>query len=150
MKKNFNSLKEFYYIAYAESSEDSEGNFKPDILNVFKRFISVDSYESSDFPIEIVPDLNYTDYLKIFKNITEIITKLKYLTHGDISLDQSNSTANKLTSLIKSSEINLLLSSPKVVKTPENTSILFSTKPSNKYQRQGGTLVMYEFDSKLY
>ena len=148
-EKDFNSLKEFYYLQNGEDSEDSEGDLKPDILKVFKRFISVDTYESGDFPLEIVKDLNYSDYLKVYENITEIITKLKYLTHGDISLNQSESTTETLASLIKESEINLLLSSPKKVKIPEKTSILFTTKSRNKYQRQGGTLVMYEYDSKL-
>ena len=85
----------------------------------------------------------------MFNNIKNLTTELKLLLHGDISLEKSQSTTDKLSSLIKESEINLLLSTPKKVEIPEKTSILYSAKSLNKYQRQGITLVMYEYDESL-
>ena len=145
----FNTVKEYYYIEIAESSEESKNDIMPDTVKIFSKFITVNTYESYEFPIEYAMNAKYSDYLKMFSEITKIIKKLKYLTQGDISVNKATNTTELLSSLIKETEINLLLAQPKEVELPIKTSILFSTKSSNIYQRQGATLVMYEFDEAI-
>ena len=83
-------------------------------------------------------------------NIKSIISKLKYLTYGDISLELAQSTTEKLSSLIKQQDITLKLIAQKFYDIPEKTSLFYTLTSDNIYQRQGGILVMYEFDEKLY
>ena len=145
----FNSTKEYYYYQQSNLSPKESSNLIKEAGNFFKRFISVDTFQFSDFPLESVFNLTYSNYLTMFNNIKNLTNELKLLLHGDISLEKSQSTTDKLSSLIKESEINLLLSTPKKVEIPEKTSILYSAKSLNKYQRQGITLVMYEYDESL-
>ena len=86
-----------------------------------------------------------------FSEMVKIKRKsLKYLTYGDISFELANSTTTRLSSLINNTdEITLLLKTPKIVKIPDNTSIAFMLKSKNEYQRQGRTLVLYEFNETL-
>ena len=147
----FDYVKETFYVQYANNVNSPGLDFIDEILNVFKSFISVHTFEFYDYPIEIIKNITFSDIRQMAKNIVEINkNSLKYLTYGDISLELANSTTRQLSSLInKTDEITLLLNSPKVVEIPDNSSILFSLRSANKYQRQGRTLVLYEFNETL-
>ena len=146
----FYILKELYYLIKAKNKANPKNELIDSILRIFKRFISVDSYEFDDFPMDCVKNAKYEDFKSLFENITNIKTQLSYLTFGDISLEQANSSTNNLASLIKvTEEVNLKESAGQKVEIPVNTSILYSLKSPNIYEKQGVTLVMYEFDKKF-
>ena len=149
-EKVFTSLKEEYYLSQAENHDEYYYEVYNDALNKFKRFIILDNVDVSPINKENVTKISYSAFKDIFTIIKNLKSKLTYLTYGDISLEQSESTTNSLSSLIEDSEINLLLNEEKKVILPNQTSILYSYKSLNKYERQGGTLVMYEFDESLY
>ena len=146
----FSVIKELYYLSKAKNKDNPKNELIDNILRLFKRFVSVDTYEFDDFPMDCVKNAKYEDFKSLFENITSIKTQLTYLTFGDISLEQANSTTASLASLIKvQEEINLKESAGQKIEIPGNTSILYSLKSPNIYEKQGVTLVMYEFDKKL-
>ena len=143
----FSIIKERYYLQKAKNKVNPKNEMIDDILRLFKRFVSVDTYVFDDFPIDYVKNAKYEDFKSLFENITNIKTQLSYLTFGDISLEQANSSTNNLASLINvPEEVNLKESAGQKVEIPVNTSILYSLKSPNIYEKQGVTLVMYEFD----
>ena len=143
----FTSLKEYYCLSQAQNPDSSDVYYKA--LDIFKRFITADALDTSPINKENIIKISYSDFTNLFINITDLKYKLTYLTYGDISLEQSKSTTDKLSSLIKVPEFNLLLSQQKKVVLPNKTSILYSTKSLNEYERQGSILVMYEIDESL-
>ena len=147
----FKYIKEHYLLSYAENINSPAVDFRNEIFNVFKRFISVDSFEFYDYPKDTIENITFSNMDELFKKMVKINRKsLKYLTYGDISYELANSTTTKLSSLINNTdELNLLLKSPKVVEIPDNSSILYFLRAKNKYQRQGRTLVLYEFNERL-
>jgi len=149
-EKEFYLLKERYYLKKAKNRDNVKNELIDDILSLFKRFISLNTYIFDDFSMDYVKNAKYEDFKALFESITSIITQLKYLTFGDISLEQANKTTVSLASIIKVlEEVNLKESSGQKVEIPANTSILYSLKSPNKYEKQGATLVMYEFDKNL-
>jgi secreted Zn-dependent insulinase-like peptidase len=96
--------------------------------------------------MDCVKIAKYEDFKSLFENITSIKTQLTYLTFGDISLEQAKSSTGKLASLIKVTEVNLKESAGQKLELPANISILYSLKSPNIYEKQGVTLVMYEFN----
>ena len=147
----FNYIKEHYILSYAKDINSPAVYFRNEIFNIFKRFISVDTFEFYDYPKETIENITFKGMDDIFSEMVKIKRKsLKYLTYGDISFELANSTTTKLSSLINNTdEITLLLKTPKIVKIPDNTSIALMLKSDNKYQRQGRTLVLYEFNETL-
>ena len=96
------------------------------MLNVFKSFITVNTYEFYDIPLEYYENITYSDFEQFAKDFLAINrTSLRYLTYGDISLELANSTTESLASLINNEEINLQLSLQKLVEIPENSSIFY-------------------------
>jgi len=149
-EKEFYLLKERYYLKKSKNRDNVKNELIDDILSLFKRFISLNTYIFDDFSMDYVKNAKYEDFKALFESITSIITQLKYLTFGDISLEQANKTTVSLASIIKVlEEVNLKESSGQKVEIPANTSILYSLKSPNKYEKQGATLVMYEFDKNL-
>ena len=147
----FTLSKELYYVSYANNFESPAVDLRNEILDVFKSFISVNTYESYDIPLECYENVTYSEFEKMRKDLFSVNrTSLKYLTYGDISYELADSTTKKLASLINNEEVTLQLNLQKVVEIPENTSILYILKSENKYQRQGRTLVLYEFNQTLY
>lgn len=145
----FSALKENYYLQKSKNRDDPKNELIDELLRLFKKFVSVDTYVFDDFPMDCVKNAQYEDFKALFENITSIKTHLKYLTFGDISLEQANSSTVNLASLIKvPEEVNLKESAEKKVEIPVNTSIFYSLKSPNIYEKQGVTLVMYEFDKK--
>jgi hypothetical protein len=142
----FNVLKERYYSKKAINNDNHHSELQIYILNLFKRFISIDTYMLDDFPMDCVKIAKYEDFKSLFENITSIKTQLTYLTFGDISLEQAKSSTGKLASLIKVPEVNLKESAGQKVELPANISILYSLKSPNIYEKQGVTVVMYEFN----
>ena len=145
----FNVLKERYYLQKAKNKDNPKNELINYILSLFKRFVSLDTYKFDDFPMDCVKNSKYEDFKLLFENITSIKTQLTYLTFGDISLEQVKSSTEKLASLITVPEVNLKESAGQKVEIPVNTSILYSLKSPDIYEKQGVTLVMYEFDKKL-
>ena len=114
------------------------------------RFLTADTLEESIVNKESVKNAIYSDYYEIFYNITNITTKLNYLTHGDISFKEANETTYKLLKLIKYiPEVNLKLSEEKKIEIPEKSSFLYSYKSQNEYQVQGGTYIVYEYNETI-
>ena len=146
-EKTFNSLKEDYYISQADNPDSFDVFYKA--YDIFERFITVDALDTSPINKENIMQASYSYFENIFINITNLKYKLTYLTYGDISFTQADSTTNKLATLIEVPEINLLSSEQKNVALPSKTSILYSTKSLNEYERQGSVLVMYEIDESL-
>ena len=146
----FNTVKELYYSKKSENFQNTFSEVNIEIEKLFKRFVTVDTYKFEDFSLDDVKESDYSNFTNMFTKINETISKLKYLTYGDISVNLANSTTEKLSSLIKEQEINLKLNIQKYVDIPEKTSIIYSYVPENKYERQGVTFVMYEFEEKLY
>ena len=144
----FNSLRERYYLKNALNRDSPHQELLQELNNIFMRFISVNSTEFGTFSLETVKLLNYSDFEEMFQNISEIKINLKYITNGDILIDQAISTTNQLSSLIKP-KINLMNSVKYNVEIPEKTSIIYSLIAPNKYQPQGITFVMYEFDNQF-
>ena len=145
----FNILKEKYYLSNAINYDSPHVELRTDLLNLFKRFISVDTFIFKTFDDSIVESLEYSDFKTLFNNLKSITKRLKYLTHGDISIEKARSTTDKLQQLIKFSGFTLRANQAKEVILPEGTSVMYSLVSPNPYQRQGATLVMYEFDSKI-
>lgn len=146
---SFNVLKEKYYLQKAKNNDASQLELRNELLNIFMRFISVDTYEFNVIETECIKNSSYSDFKEMFTNIFNIKKQLIYLTNGDISLEQAKSTTKKLSSIINDLKINLKLNEKKEVNLPEKTSILYSLISSNIYQKQGVTLVMYEYDNKI-
>ncbi len=146
----FNVLKDRYYLSKATNGDNPHSELIFYIFNLLKRFISVDTYVFDDFPMDCVKNAKYEDFKSLFENITSIKTQLTYLTFGDISLEQAKASTGKLASLIKVPEVNLKESAGKKVEIPANTSILYSLKSPDIYEKQGVTAVMYEFNINIY
>ena len=119
------------------------------MIDLFRRFITVDTYNFVDVPKELIEGAAYNDFLDMFNNITVLFKKLKYLTYGDISNELANSTTAKLSSLITTPNLLFKLNEVKVPNVPYNSSIYYIFKSDNKYQVQSRTLVVYEFDASL-
>ena len=143
----FTSLKEEYYLSKAKNPQPLDVYY--DAFDIFEQFISANVKDTSPINKENIINASYNNFENFFYNITDIKYKLTYLTYGDISLDKSKSTTDKLSSLIPTPEINLFLSEQKKVVLKNKTSILYTTKAENQYQRQGSILVMYEYDDSL-
>ena len=149
-ESTFNSMKEKLYLLSSNENGVSIGNIFNDARFLFERFMTADSLDESPYDKESFYNSSYSDYNDIFFSANNMITNLKYLTHGDISYEQSNRTTEELSILInKTLEITLKLSAQKKIEIPENTSILYFYKIPNPNQRQGGILVRYEFDRTL-
>ena len=122
------------------------------MINIFKRFITVDNFTFVEYPKELIQGIAYNDFKNMFNNIIKIFNKLKYLTYGDISYELANSTTIKLSSIINTPNIQKLLfklNAEKKPNIPYNSSIYYISKSENKYQVQGRTLVLFEFDKFL-
>ena len=119
------------------------------MINIFRRFITVDTFTFIDYPKELIQEVTYNDFNYTFKNISLIFNKLKYLTYGDISYELAISTTKKLSSILNSPKLLFKLNAEKVPNVPYNSSIYYIFKSQNKYQVQGRTLVLYEFDKSL-
>ena len=147
---SFNTIKEIY-ILYNSQNHDSSliNEMDNEMLNLAKRFLTADTLEKSIINKESVKNSLYETYSNFFYNIIKIITNIKYLTHGDISFEQANESTNKLSKLIKFTPRMKLKLSEKKIEIPEKSSFLYSYKSENKYQVQGGTLVLYEYDEKI-
>ena len=147
----FKYIKEHYLLSYAQNINSPAVDFRNEIFNVFKRFISVDTFEFYDYSKETIEQIKFSDMDDLFMNMVKINRKsLKYLTYGDISYELASSTTVNLSSLITNKdEVTLLLKEPKIVEIPDNSSILYILKSKNIYQRQGRTLVLYEFNETL-
>ena len=147
-ENTFEMFKERYYFENVVNYDNPHVELRTDLLNYFKRFISVDTYVFKDYDDELINSLSYSDFQALFNNLKSIIKSLKYLTHGDLSIEQASSTTEKLTPLIKFSLMQLRSTTVPEVELPEGTSVFYSLTSPNPYQRQGATLVMYEFDEK--
>ena len=105
---------------------------RKEMYDLTDRFLTADTLEESIVNKESVKNAIYSDYYEIFYNITNITTKLNYLTHGDISFEEANETTYKLLKLIKYiPEVNLKLSEEKKIEIPEKSSFLYSYKSQN-------------------
>ena len=142
----FNNLKEQYYASIAYNIDRPALDFRNEMINIFKSFITVDTFTFIDLPKELIKGLTYNNFKNMFNNITKIFTKLKYLTYGDISYELANSTTIKLSSLINTPKLLFKLNSIKIPNVPYNSSIYYIFQSQNKYQVQGRTLVLFEFD----
>lgn len=150
-ESTFNSMKEFLYFYNSNENGTSINNLLYDSYDLFIRFITADTIEKAIIDKENIMLSLYSDFNETFFKITKMITSIKYLTHGDISYEQSYQTTTKLSNLInKELEVKLKLATEKKIDIPENTSIIFSYKIQNEDQRQGSVLVRYEFDESLY
>ena len=147
-EKTFTNLKELYILENAKNNDEAHFLIY-EAIDIFKSFITVDTFQFKDFSPEYIINSNYTYYKQMFSKVQQLISNLKYLTHGDITLAQSNSTTNLLSSLIKEQEVILKSTVPTNVELPEKSNIFFSTQSPNKYERQGATMVGYEYDEKL-
>ena len=145
----FNNLKQKYYGSIAHNIDSPAVDYRNEMINVFKRFITVDTFSFVDVPKDLIEAVTYNDFVDMFKKITVIFKKLKYLTYGDISYELANSTTAKLSSLINPPNLLFKLLAEKVPNVPYNSSIYYITKSENKYQVQGRTLVAFEFDESL-
>ena len=107
------------------------------------RFLTADTLEESIVNKESVKNAIYSDYYEIFYNITNITTKLNYLTHGDISFKEANETTYKLLKLIKYiPEVNLKLSEEKKIEFQKKVAfyIHINHKMNTKYKVE---LILY-------
>ena len=147
-ENTFKTFKERYYFQNVVNYDNPHVELRTDLLNYFKRFISVDTYAFKPYDDELINSLTYTDFKNLFNNLKNIIKNLKFLTHGDLSIEQATSNTDKLSSLIKFSLFQLSSNKETKVELPEGTSVFYSLISPNPYQRQGATLVMYEFDKK--
>ena len=145
----FNNLKQQYYGSIAHNIDSPAIDYRNEMINIFKRFITVDTYSFVDVPKELIEGVTYNDFVDMFNNIVVIFKKLKYLTYGDISYELANSTTAKLSSLISTPNLLFKLNTEKVPNVPYNSSIYYIMKSDNKHQVQGRTLVAYEFDASL-
>ena len=145
----FNNLKEKYYASISNNIDNPGSNYRYEMLSIFRRFITVDTYTPPDYTKEFLETILYNDFKEMFNKVVKIFNKLKYLTYGDISIELANSTTIKLSSMINTSNLLFKLSKEKVPIIPYNSSIYYILKSSNKYQVQGRTLVLYEFDESL-
>lgn len=150
-ESTFNSMKETYILSLCNNNENTGiQNIFSQSQVLYQRFLSADTLEESFINKNNIREADYSNFTDIFNNVTNIITDLKYLTHGDISLELAQKTTDELSNLInRNLDINLKLSEKKI-EIPENTSVLFSYISKDIYQRQGGVLVRYEFDEELY
>ena len=147
---SFNTIKEIYILYYSENHDSSLiYEMLDEIYNLAIRFLTADTLEKSIINKESVKNSLYDTYSNFFNKIINIITNIKYLTHGDISFEQANETTNKLLELIKFTPKMKLKLSEKKIEIPEKSSFLYSYKSENKYQVQGGTHVLYEYDEKI-
>ena len=150
-ESTFNSMKEYLYYYNSNENGTSIDNLMYDSYDLFIRLITADTIEKAIINKENIMLSSYSDFNETFFKITKMITSIKYLTHGDISYEQSSQTTTKLSNLInKELEVNLKLSAEKKIDIPENISIIFSYKIQNEDQRQGAVLVRYEFNESLY
>ena len=145
----FNNLKQQYYASIAHNINSPAVDYRNEMIDLFRRFITVDTYNFVDVPKELIEGAAYNDFLDMFNNITVLFKKLKYLTYGDISYELANSTTAKLSSLITTPNLLFKLNEVKVPNVPYNSSIYYIFKSDNKYQVQSRTLVVYEFDASL-
>ena len=148
-ENTFNNLKQQYYVSIANNVDSPAVDYRSEMLNIFRRFITIDTYNFIDIPKEEVEDLSYDNFKETFKTLMDNINKLKYLTYGDISIELAASTTNKLNSIIKTKNLLFKLNDIKIPNVPYNSSIYYITKSTNKYQVQGRTLVLYEFNETL-
>ena len=151
-ENNFNNLKEQYYFSIAHNIDNPAYDLRDEMINIFKRFITVDNFTFVEYPKELIQGIAYNDFKNMFNNIIKIFNKLKYLTYGDISYELANSTTIKLSSIINTPNIPKLLfklNAEKKPNIPYNSSIYYISKSENKYQVQGRTLVLFEFDKSL-
>ena len=148
-ENTFNNLKEQYYASIANNLENPGYDFITEMINIFRRFITVDTFTFIDYPKELIQEVTYNDFNYMFKNISLIFNKLKYLTYGDISYELAISTTKKLSSILNTPKLLFKLNAEKVPNVPYNSSIYYIFKSQNKYQVQGRTLVLYEFDKSL-
>ena len=146
---SFNNIKEQYYVSISNNFESPAVDLRDEIKNIFKSFISVNTYNLVDYTKECIEKIKYSEFKAMFENIKGIKTKLKYLTYGDISENLANSTTIKLSSLINTRRLLFASNEQKVPIVPSNSSIYYILKSKNKYQRQGRTLVLFEYDDKL-
>lgn len=119
------------------------------MLNIFKRFISVDTFSLVDVPRNLIEEASYTDFKDIFNKIIKNFKKIKYLTYGDISYELASETTKKLNTMINTQKLLFKFSSVKTPIIPYNSSIYYIMKSQNIYQVQGRTMVLYEFDESL-
>ena len=146
---SFENLKERYYYSIANNLNSPAVDFRNEMLNIFKRFISVNTFNFAPVKKELIENVKYTEFTDLFNNIKSLLKKIKYLTYGDISKDLAESTTYKLKNLISSQNLLFALNEVKVPNIPYNSSIYYINKDSNKYQVQGRTLVLFEFDESL-
>ena len=148
-ESTFNNLKQKYYGSIAHNVDSPAVDYRNEMINIFKRFITADTFSFVDVPRDLIEAVTYNDFLDMFNKIVVIFKKLKYLTYGDISYELANSTTAKLSSLIHPPNLLFKLLAEKVPNVPYNSSIYYITKSDNKYQVQGRTLVAFEFDESL-
>ena len=132
----FNNLKQQYYASIAHNINSPAVDYRNEMIDLFRRFITVDTYNFFDVPKELIEEAAYNDFLDMFNNITVLFKKLKYLTYGDISYELANSTTAKLSSLITTPNLLFKLNEVKVPNVPYNSSIYYIFKSDNKYQVQ--------------
>ena len=146
----FNRAKELFILSIADKNEDTFFGLRYDIIDIFKDFKTAKTYESNGFNMDIVKNIKYNELKVMQKGINDTMSFLYYMTYGDISLELAQSTTEKLYSLIKQQDLTLLLNQQQFYDIPEKTSLFYTLTSDNIYQRQGGILVMYEFDVSLY
>ena len=148
-ENTFNNIKEEYYAEIANNIDNPRSDFRTELINVFKRFITVDNFTFIEYPKELIQRITYNNFKNTFNNVIKIFNKLKYLTYGDISYELANSTTTKLSAIINKPKLLFKLNEVKAPNVPYNSSIYYIFKSQNKYQVQGRTLILYEFNKSL-
>ena len=146
---DFINSKERYYQSISTDISSPTVDLRNEMLNIFKRFISVDTFSLVDVPRNLIEEASYTDFKDIFNKIIKNFKKIKYLTYGDISYELASETTNKLNTMINTQKLLFKFSSVKTPIIPYNSSIYYIMKSQNIYQVQGRTMVLYEFDESL-
>ena len=83
-EQTFTSLKEYYYLSQLQNPDPS--NIVSEAIDIFKRFITVDTLDISPISKENIIKTQYSDFTDLFISITDLKYRLTYLTYGDISL----------------------------------------------------------------
>lgn len=147
---SFNIIKEKYILSNSINHEvNSFTEMREEIYKLTDRFLTADTIEQSAINKESVYNSLYNGFVEMFGKVKSYVTKLKYLTHGDISLEQATDTTGQLAKLIKSQQKMHFISTEKKIEIPEKSSYLYSYKSDNKYQVQGAAYTIYEYDESI-
>ena len=74
---DFINSKERYYQSISTDISSPTVDLRNEMLNIFKRFISVDTFSLVDVPRNLIEEASYTDFKDIFNKIIKNFKKIK-------------------------------------------------------------------------